>query len=75
MQKPWFDSSEMPNIFSLIATKLACKNSGGGESRGYVQVTSADSCRMRGIQGVGKVELVCVGGLLRIGNDSLLVPV
>ena len=28
-QKPLFDSSEEPNIFSLIATKLACKNDAG----------------------------------------------
>ena len=75
MQEPWFDSSDMPNKFSLIATILACKNSGGGGSQGYVQVTSADSCRMRGIEGVGMVKLVYVGGLLRMGNDSLLVPV
>ena len=29
-------------------------------------VTSADSCRMGEVDGVGTVELVCVGGLLRI---------
>ena len=40
-----------------------------------MQVTSADSCRMSGIECVGTVELVYVVRLLRIGGDSLLVPV
>ena len=40
-----------------------------------MQATSADSCRMRGIEGVAIVELVYVSGLLRMGGDSLLVPV
>ena len=30
---------------------------------------------MRGIESVGTVELVYVDGLLRMGGDSLLVPV
>ena len=34
--KPWFDSAEEPNILSLSATKLACKNDGGEVSRGCV---------------------------------------
>ena len=38
-------------------------------------MTSADFCRMRGIEGVGKVEMVFVGELLLMGGDSLLVPV
>ena len=38
-------------------------------------MTSVDSCRMRKIEVVGSVELVYVGGLLRMGGDSLLVPV
>ena len=38
-------------------------------------MTSADSCRMRGIEGVATVVLVFAGGLLRMGGDSLLVPV
>ena len=38
-------------------------------------MTSADSCRMGGVEGVGMVELVYVGGLLRMGDDSLLAPV
>ena len=38
-------------------------------------MTSVDSCRMREIEVVGPVELVYVGGLLRMGGDSLLVPV
>ena len=36
---------------------------------------SADSCRTRVIEGVGTVELVCVGGLLRMVGESLLLPV
>ena len=40
-----------------------------------MQVTSADSCRMSGIEGVGTVELVYVVRLLRMGGDALLVPV
>ena len=40
-----------------------------------MQVTSTDSCRMRRIDGVRTVELVFVGGPLRMGDDSLLVPV
>ena len=38
-------------------------------------MASAASCRMRGIERVGMVELVYVDGLLRMGGDSLLVPV
>ena len=38
-------------------------------------MTSADSCRMGEVEGVGMVELVYVGGLLRMGDDSLLAPV
>ena len=37
-------------------------------------MTSADSCRMRGVEDMGTVELLYVGGLLRMGDDSLLVP-
>ena len=40
-----------------------------------MQVMSADSCRISVIESVGMVELVYVGGLLRMGGDSLLVPV
>ena len=40
-----------------------------------MQVTSPDACRMRRIEGVGTVEMVYVGGILRMGYDSLLVPV
>ena len=40
-----------------------------------MQFTSADPCRMRGTEGVGTVELVHVGGLLRMDHDSLLVHV
>ena len=38
-------------------------------------MTSADSSRMMGIEGVGTMELVDVSGLLRMGGDYLLVPV
>ena len=58
-----------------ISTKLACKSYGGGGSPGYVQVTSADACRMRRIEGVETVEMVYLGGMLRMAYDSLLVPV
>ena len=37
-------------------------------------MTSADSCRTREIESVGKLELVCVGGLLRMVGESLLLP-
>ena len=47
----------------------------GVGSRVYVMVTSAGSCRTGEIEGVGAVELVCVGRLLRIGGESLLLPV
>ena len=52
-----------------------CKNDGGEVSRGYAQLTSTDSCRMRGIEGVGTVELVYASGLSRMGGDSSLVAV
>ena len=35
---------------------------------------SADSCRMGEVEGVGTVELVCVGRLLRMGCDSFVMP-
>ena len=38
-------------------------------------MTSAGSCRMGGIEGVGKVELEYAGRLLRMGCDSLLMSV
>ena len=68
----WFDTPEMPNLFCLTSTKLACTNDGGGESRAYVKVTSTDSCRIGGVVGVGTTEMVYVG---RIGCDSLLMSV
>ena len=36
---------------------------------------SAESCIMGEVEGVGTVELVCVGTLLRMGCDSFLMPV
>ena len=38
-------------------------------------MTSAGSFRMREIEGVEMLELVYVGRLLRMGDDSLLLPV
>ena len=38
-------------------------------------VTSAGCCRTGEVEGVGTVELVCVGGLLRMGAESLLLTV
>ena len=40
-----------------------------------MQVQSAESSRMRGTEGFGMVELVHVGGLLKMGGDSLLLLV
>ena len=39
-----------------------------------MQVTSPESCRMRETEGVGMVELVSLGRMLRMGGDSLLMP-
>ena len=39
-----------------------------------VEVMSADYSRMREIEGVRMMELVYVGGLLKMGGDSLLLP-
>ena len=47
----------------------------GVGSQIYVMVTSAGSCRTGKIEGVGAVELVCVGRLSRMGGESLLLPV
>ena len=35
---------------------------------------SAHSCRMGEVEGVGTVELVCVGILLRMSCDSFIMP-
>ena len=40
-----------------------------------MQVTSADYSKMWEIEDVGMVELVYVGGPLRMGGDYLLLPV
>ena len=37
-------------------------------------VMSAGCCRTGEVEGVGTVELVCVGGWLRMGGESLLLP-
>ena len=44
-------------------------------SRVYVMVTSAGPCRTGEIEVVGAAELVCVGRLLRMSGESLLLPV
>ena len=36
---------------------------------------SADSCRIGEVEGVGTVELVCVGRLLKMGCDSFVMLV
>ena len=41
----------------------------------YAMVKSAGSCRTGEIEGVGAVELVCVGRSSRMGGESLLLPV
>ena len=38
-------------------------------------VTSAGSGRAGQVEGVRTVELVCVGGLWKVGGESLLLPV
>ena len=45
------------------------------ESRGYVMVTSAGSCRTEEVSGVGTVGLVCVSRLLKMGCGPILIPV
>ena len=55
--------------------KLKCKTDWGEGSQVYVWMTSADYYRMTEIEGVGSVELIYVGGLLKIGGDSLLPSV
>ena len=36
--------------FPLIVTKLTCKNKGPGGSRGFMELVSAEPCRMWGIE-------------------------
>ena len=47
----------------------------GVGSRVYVMVTSAGSCRTGEVEGVGAVELVCIGRLPKMGCESPLLPV
>ena len=44
------------------------------ETMGEGDHESADCCRMEEVEGVGTVELVCVGRLLRMGCDSFVMP-
>ena len=50
----------------LLPRYLCIKKKVAGKSRGYVQVESSVSCRMRGIEGEETVELVFVGRLLLV---------
>ena len=43
--------------------------------REITRLCAGDSCRTRGIESVGTVELKCVGGLLRMSGESLLLLV
>ena len=61
------NSAEWPNLFSLIATKLACRDNGEGRGvrggggvgrRGGRRGGDHDSCRLSEIEGVETVELV-----------------
>ena len=52
-----------------------CGEVGGERSQGYVWGVSALSCRMKEIEDVGMMLLVFIGRLLRMGSDSLLIPV
>ena len=45
------------------------------ETMGDGDHQSADSCRMGEVEGVGMVELVCAGRLLRMGCDSFIMSV
>ena len=45
------------------------------ETMWEVDHKSADSCRMGEVEGVGMVELVCAGRLLRMGCDSFVMSV
>ena len=65
---------EEPNISSLVALKLAYKRNRGGESRGQQQVDSADSWRIRGIEGVETMKPV-LDGRLEMSGNLVLVPV
>ena len=63
--RTWLNSAEWPNLFSLIATKLACRDNGegggvGGElgGEGGRRGGDHDSCRLSEIEGVETVELV-----------------
>ena len=44
------------------------------ETMGEGDRNSAHSCRMGEVEGVGTVELVCVGILLRMSCDSFIMP-
>ena len=55
--------------------RMVCRNDGRVISQSYVWRALAVSCRMREIGGVGTVQLVYIGGLLRMGSESSLMPV
>ena len=51
---------------------MVCGNDGGKRSQVHAWGVSAVSCTMKEIEVVGTVSLVYIGGLLRMGSDSLL---
>ena len=54
--------------------KLACRSDGEWDNK-VVMVTSDGSCSTGKVEGVGTVELVCVGRRLRMGGESGPLPV
>ena len=72
--RSWLESLEHSDVFCPNVVKLACGNDGGG----ITSLCDGDvtgSSRTGEIEGVGAVELVCVGRLSRMGGESLLLPV
>ena len=61
-------------MFCPNVVKLVCGND-GGEITSLCDGDVTGSCRTGEIEGVGAVELVCVGRFLRMGGESLLLPV
>ena len=65
--KPWLIHGEVKFIL-LLPWNWPVETMGQGDHE------SADSCRMGEVEGVGTVELVCVGRLSRMGCDSFVMP-
>ena len=62
-------------LFSHPLSQFLSEKIATAGSQGYVQMTSADFCRMREIENERMFELVYVSRLLWMGGDSLLMPV